>query len=88
MLTEHEERYQKKFVESAEAIKKAMTEGIQENLDADLTSSDQMGCCIIALTILIQDLSDTVASGTEKEFTFDHMIRNIVGMKKHLDSGK
>lgn len=80
--------YQQKFVDCTEKIQSSLVKGIQEGLDASLTSSDQMGCCIMALTNLIKDLSDVVSRGTEKAFTFEDFISHIVGMKAHMDADK
>lgn len=78
--------YQQKFVNCTEKIQQSLVEGLQTNLDASLTSSDQMGCTIIALTNLIKDLSGVIASGTEKAFTFEDFIAHIQGMKQHMDA--
>jgi hypothetical protein len=77
--------YQEKFVRCTEKIQGDLVKSLQSNLDASLTSSDQMGCCIIAITNLIRDLSGVIASGTEKSFTFDDFIAQLVGMNQHMN---
>ncbi len=80
--------YQERFVNCTEKIQSALVKGLQTNLDAQLTSSDQMGCTIIALTNLIRDLVQVIASGTEENFTFGNFVSMLVEMNNRHEEEK
>lgn len=77
--------YQKKFWDCTQNVQEALVKGLQNNLDSSLTSEDQMGCTLIALTNLIRDLVGVIASGTEKEFTFETFIVMLNEMNQGIE---